>query len=477
MHGTRIATLVTSAWVRGIGIGWLCLSVAPAAVAEPSPEKPAAATDDGLRFDVFDFRVDGNHLLDRRSVEKAIYRFLGPGKTIDDMEHARQALEDLFNARGYPTVVVELPEQEVTRKRVILHVVEGSVERVRISGSRYFSLGRIRASLPSLAEGKAPHMPTLQAELAQLAGESTDRSVTPIIRAGNTPGKLEMELQVKDQLPLHGSVELNSRNSEHTSRTRLVGAIRYDNLWQRFHSAALQYQVSPENADEVEVWSGTYAAPTGIADTRLSFYGVGIRSNTQLGATVGGLSVVGTGTLLGTRLVKPIVNAEDWLHSVSLGWDYKDFDQAVFLQGEDTGRTPIAYQAFLLGYDGRLRGDGYLTTFSLAAHLAPRGLGNDQKQFDVLVAPDVHQGKRIGSRANFIYATGDVRHQQVLPGDWRLHGRLGGQLADSPLVSNEQYALGGPASVRGYHQAQQLGDHGVNVSVELYTPAWRRDGL
>ncbi|NJD06409.1 MAG: ShlB/FhaC/HecB family hemolysin secretion/activation protein, partial [Methylococcaceae bacterium] len=33
------------------------------------------------------------------------------------------------------------------------------------------------------------------------------------------------------------------------------------------------------------------------------------------------------------------------------------------------------------------------------------------------------------------------------------------------------------ASVRGYHQAQQLGDHGVNVSVELYTPAWRRDGL
>jgi hemolysin activation/secretion protein len=38
------------------------------------------------------------------------------------------------------------------------------------------------------------------------------------------------------------------------------------------------------------------------------------------------------------------------------------------------------------------------------------------------------------------------------------------------LISNEQFSAGGPLSVRGYHQTQSLGDHGVNLSMELYSP-------
>ena len=81
-----------------------------------------------------------------------------------------------------------------------------------------------------------------------LAQETSDRTVTPVFRAGSTPGAMEVELKVKDELPVHGSVEANGRNTEGTTRLRLVNSIRYDNLWQKFHSASLQYQVSPQDA-------------------------------------------------------------------------------------------------------------------------------------------------------------------------------------------------------------------------------------
>ncbi len=212
-------------------------------------------------FDVLDYQIAGNSVLDDETLERAVYPYLGPDKTVDDVEKARASLEQAYRDAGYPTVVVAVPEQDVDAGAVRIDVVEASIETLYISGSRYHSLETIRNSVPALAEGRVPHMPQVQNDMSALAQQSADRNVTPVFRAGSTPGKMEVELKVKDELPLHGSIEMNSRNSEHTTYTRLLGALRYDNLWQRFHSASLQYQVSPEASEEVEVWSGPMCCP------------------------------------------------------------------------------------------------------------------------------------------------------------------------------------------------------------------------
>ena len=447
---------------------WLASQPLAAAEPKPSTQPPAATPAAGEApaeaqpvFDILEYQVDGNTVLDVPVIEKTVYPFLGPGKGIDEVEKARSALETVYRDKGYPTVLVEIPEQDVEGGLVHLKVVEGSIERLKITGSRYYSLGKIREGVPALAEGKVPYMPAVQEQVAKLSQESADRNVTPIFRAGSTPGKMEAEIRVKDELPLHGSIEMNGRNTEHTSRSRLIASLRYDNLWQAFHSASLQYQVSPENYDEVEVWSGTYVMPTGWADTRLAFYGVGIQSNTALGAAVGGSNVVGTGLIFGARLVKPFGSIDNYFHSASFGFDYKDFDQAVTRVGQDTGTTPIQYVPFMAGYDATLRREGSLSSASLAAHFSIRGLGNDRQQFE---------DKRFKARPDYLYFTADLKHQQELPYDLRLLLRASGQVADSPLISNEQFAVGGPQSVRGYFQTQQLGDDGLTLSAELHSP-------
>ncbi|MEQ1622068.1 MAG: ShlB/FhaC/HecB family hemolysin secretion/activation protein [Methylococcales bacterium] len=427
-----------------------------AANGESSAEQQGAPT-----FDLLRVQVDGNTVLEQKLIEKTVYSFLGPNKTIDDVEKLRHALEEVYTQHGYSTVVVEIPEQDVVEDAVRLEVVESSVEKLKITGSRYYSLGQIRAKLPALAAGQVPHMPVVQEQLGALAEESSDRQVTPIFRAGSTSCKTEVELRVKDELPLHGSLEMNGRNNESTTRTRLNASIRYDNLWQRFHSASLQYQTSPEDYNEVEVWSGTYVMPTGWSDTRLAMYGIGINSNTNLGTSIGGMSVVGTGYIFGGRLIKPLATWDIYNQSLAFGFDYKTFNQGVTLQGQDLAPSPISYAGFQVGYDGSWRLKESTTSLSSAVHFSVRGLGNDPQEF---------ASRRKGADTNYAYFTSELKHLNQLPWDLRLAARVSGQIANSPLISNEQFAAGGPQTVRGYYQTQQLGDNGLNLSFELQSP-------
>jgi len=420
-----------------------------------------AAPPEVPNFDILEFQVDGNTVLDVQTIEKTVYPFLGTGKRIEDVEQVRQKLESVYRDKGYATVLVEIPEQDVVEGLVKLQVVEGSIEKLKITGSRYYSLGKIREGLPALAAGTVPHMPTVQEQVSKLSQQSADRGLTPVFRAGSTPGKMEAEIKVDDQLPVHGGVEMNGMNTENTTRSRLIASLRYDNLWQRFHSASLQFQISPQNSSEVEVWSGTYVLPLEWQDLKLALYGVGISSNNNLGASVGGSSVVGTGLIFGARLMKPLPPLGDYLHNVNFGVDYKDFDQAVAQSGQDTGHTPIQYLPFTLGYEGSWKRDGSLSQASLAAHFSIRGVGNNNQQFE---------DKRFKSRADYIYLTAGLKHLHELPWDMRLALRAAGQVTDSPLISNEQFSMGGWQTVRGYYQTQQLGDHGLNLSAELFSP-------
>lgn len=452
---------MTSRLSNWILIGLIVLSLRSLPVTAADSPKSGEIADGNSKFDVLDFQIVGNTVLDEELIEKSVYPFMGPDKTVNDVEQARVALEEAYRKQGYASVVVTVPEQDVVEGAIKLEVLEGQIETVHVTGSRYYALGRIRDGMPSLAEGRVPHMPSVQTEINALAQESSDRSVTPIFRAGSTPGKMEVELRVKDELPIHGNVEINTRSSQNTTLTRTIGSVRYDNLWQKFHSASLQYQVSPENYNEVEVWSGTYVMPTGWADTKLAFYGIGISSNTELGVSVGGSSVVGAGSIYGVRLAKPLASSDDFLQNLTFGADYKDFSQALNLLGQDTGASKISYASFVAGYDNNLRTDSSLSSLNLSAHFSIRGLGNRAEEFEA---------KRADASTSFLYLTTDIKHRQFLPWDLQLAFRAQGQASAANLISNEQFSAGGPQSVRGYHQTEQLADHGVNLSMELYSP-------
>lgn len=128
----------------------LCLSGAflagvPALAEPPGPAPKAAEAEATPRFDVWEYRVEGNTVLDPKVIEKTVYGYLGPGKTIDDVEKARAALEKVYHDAGYAAALVDIPEQDVNEGVVVL-----TVGRVGSTGSR----SAVPATSPSAESGR-----------------------------------------------------------------------------------------------------------------------------------------------------------------------------------------------------------------------------------------------------------------------------------------------------------------------------------
>ncbi len=424
---------------------------------------PQAQAESAQHFDIWQYDIEGSTLLESRLVERTVYPYLGPNRTIKDIDAAREALETFYRDSGYPTVVVNLPEQQVTEGVVRLQVIEGRVSRVRVSGSRYFSLDTIRREMPALSPGQVPRLPDVQAQLAEVNARTPDRRVTPVFRPGRTPGTVEVDLRVKDELPLHADVELNGRNSKDTTRSRLSLTLRYANLFQKAHSASLMLMTAPENTDDVRVAAFTYVAPRERNRDVFAAYAVVTRSDV---ATAGDITVLGDGTILGGRYIHPLrTHGDNFSHSLTLGVDYKDFEESLQPGGVAPIKTPIDYLSFSAAYRGGWLSSVGRSEFGGGVYTGVRGLGNTAREFE---------DKRFRARPNFIYAKLFAEHEHRLPHSTSLYARLDGQIADSPLVSNEQYSAGGAESVRGYFESQVLGDDALHGTLELRSGALSR---
>ena len=430
-------------------------SAAPAPASKATAPKPNQQP--VQHFDIDEYRVTGADLLPQIEVEEAVYPFLGPNRSAEDVEKARAALEKAYVSKGYQTVSVSIPQQNVRNHVVLLHVVEGKVGRLRVNNARYFDTDKIKGRAPSLAEGKVPNFNAVTQDIFAL-NQWADRKVTPALRAGVKPGTVDVDLNVEDKLPLHGSVEVNNRQSPNTTMLRVNGTIHYDNLWQRGDSLSFTYQVAPERVSDAEVFSASYLARTGIDWLNVLVYGVDSNSNV---ATVGGLDVVGPGQIIGARGVLTLPSRENFFETLSLGLDYKHFGESVGLATQGGFSTPVTYVPLVAAYSATWLGEGRQTAFNATVTANIRGIGSTTAEFD---------NKRYLATGGFVTLRSDISHTQELPGGLQLYGKIQGQLADQPLVSSEQFSGGGFDTVRGYLESETLGDIAGAGTIELRSP-------
>ncbi len=448
---------------------WLLLLGANAQAAGPSPRVPAPSVGDEPPLNpvpvtspvgmyIQEYRVEGAQRLPRIEVEEAVYPFLGPGRTPDDVEQARSALEKVYQAKGYQTVAVEIPQQQVRGGVVMLQVVEAPVGRLRVKGSRFFSLDEIKKRVPSLAEGNVPDFNQVAREIVAL-NQLPDRRITPELRPGVEPGTVDVDLNVKDTFPLHGNLELNNRYSANTTPLRFNASLSYNNLWQMGHSIGASFQIAPERPSDAIVYSGYYLARIPGVEW-LSFMLQGTRQNSNV-STLGGGAVAGNGEVIGGRVMINLPAGKDFFHSLSLGLDYKHFSQDLFIGNQYTG-TPITYFPASVNYNAAWVGKGYATELNAAVVASLRGVGNDQYEFD---------NRRYNADGGFLYLRGDLSHTRDLPYGFEIFGQAQGQVAGQPLVDSEQFSGGGLDTVRGYLESEVLGDNALLGSVELRSPS------
>lgn len=420
------------------------------AVASPSPAK-------ATQLDIWEVVVDGNTVLDDESIEKAMAPFMGPNRSSDDVDKARARLEDTYRERGFRTVSVSIPRQTVRDGVVLLQVTEGKVGHLNVIGSKYHSIDRIKEQAPALAEGKVPDFNQVQQDIVAL-NQQQDRQVTPSLKAGARPGTVDVDLTVEDELPLHGSFELNNRRSQDTSDLRASASLSYDNLWQRGHSLSLSFLTAPEHPDDAKVFFGAYLARFDTSPWSILFNALNSDSNVS---TVGGINVLGNGSSASIAGIRQLASGDGFYPSLSLGVAYKDFATSTLL-GTASFETPVTYYPITIGYSAVLRGAHDLAQADVSMNFASPQLGSDTETIEL---------NRFQARGQMFWLRASLSDLHEFANGMQAFGRIAGQLTDQPLISNEQISAGGMDTARGYLEAEALGDYGYNGSLELRAPS------
>jgi hemolysin activation/secretion protein len=426
------------------------------------PRVPAAAAAQNT-FDIQEFRVLGNHLLAAVVIERAVYPYLGPAGTIETVKQAADALEKAYQDSGYGTVFVDIPEQQVDDGIVRLKVTEGVLERVHVRGDRYFSDRQIRAALPALQAGQTPQLSALQSELGALNVRSADRTITPVLKAGTEPGTLDVDLAVKDTLPLHGSLQYDNRHTADTTPNRATASLSYDNLWQRQDSIGVQYQTAPAKPSDAEVLMANY---TGHIDSQGALAALSYIHTSSSVLALGTLGVLGKGSIYGAHWLLPFGNSATRAQSFNAGIDYKDvltqvFPDAVGGTASAAVSAAVRYLNWSAMYSGTWWRGGQTYSTSAGVGFGVRSAFN---------SPDEFENARYNAYPDYFYVRLSFSATEALPLGLALQQRANAQWADSPLVNNEQFSLGGADSVRGYLEAETLGDTGITGTLELHSP-------
>lgn len=241
---------------------------------------PAPPPTNQAAFNLKGYQVSGNTLLPEDVVSLLLRPYIATNATIDFIYQGLSDLQKVYGDRGYPTVSVALPPQKLTNGIVQVRVVEGRLAEIRVRHNQYFSSNNLMRALPSLRTNMILNSYIFQTELDQ-ANRNQDRQIYPQLEAGVEPGTSELDLQVKDRLPLHFKEELNNQNSPGTPDLRLNTSIAYNNLWQHENQLGFQYNFSPEaeklgndwaayDIPKVANYSGFYrlplSAPAAVAE-------------------------------------------------------------------------------------------------------------------------------------------------------------------------------------------------------------------
>ena len=423
------------------------------------------AADDGVpRFDIASYSVEGNTLLPSELISSIMNGYVGKDKDFGDVQEALEALESAYRKKGYNAVAVILPEQELDKGLVKLRVIEAKIRSFLVEDNKYHSNENILNAFPSLKIGITPKVTNVSKDLF-ISNENPSKKVSLQMLSGDNEDEIIGSLKVTDQRTWNLGVMGDNTGSGQTGDYRVSLLFQHHNVFNRDHSLTLVYNTSPEKLKEVKVYSLSYRIPVYTLGDSIEI-SAGY-SDVDSGSIAYGdykLLISGKGITSGIKYNLNLGRIGEYVHKMTLGFDFKDFDNRTNIEGTDSNLTPgVVVHPLSVNYTGTLgmEGVGDLGFNLSVIHNEPWGGKGQQSDFN-LSSP--------GSRANYTLFRFGGNLGLSLPLDMQTKLTLTGQYSSDELVSGEQFHVGGSTSVRGYSESAVAGDGGVGGNIEIYSP-------
>jgi len=184
-------------------------------------------------------------------------------------------------------------------------------------------------------------------------------------------------------------------------------------------------------------------------------------SKVKVGQVADVFNIAGESQSWNLRYQRNLARTVATRQTIEFGYDERHYRDIIDFQGTNLG-TPVTARPLSLTYRLQHAWDESAIGLGLTWQ---RNLPGDGRNGDTAYAAN-----RAGAEADWSNLQLEAVWQQALPAGWSWTARLAGQYTRDPLISAEQFGLGGAAAVRGFAEREGAGDRGLRANGELYTP-------
>jgi len=391
------------------------------------------------------------------------------GYTLGALQKLADRLSNHYRERGRILATVFVPAQDVENGVVELHILPGRLSEVVAVGDSGYSDEQLARPFEKLGD-QVLDKESIESSLLTVL-DYPGLSVSGVLEPGEGVGTTRLNLSVNSEDRFAGIVYADNKGSRYSGEERLGVGLIFNNPFGQIDQLRLDLmaQNKPEEEDGSSVDNALFG---GVSYTFRPFdpsYELGFEysyNEYDIGRELSSFGYEGRSERLGFHLKKQLRRSRTFNDHLKLKLNLNEAETT--RDGDVDGLDELTTLELSYGMDfsDDLLGGGFSSleaTFTQGFDGVLGSMDNGDsrisRKIDGGVAPVDFNKLEISA----------TRYQRFVA-DTTLRFRFDAQFSDDPLVSLEQFSLGGPDSVRAYPGAEFMADKGFFASAELISP-------
>ena len=417
-----------------------------------------------LRIHVREFRFEGNTVFTSAELSRLVEPYTGRDISSEELEEARRVVTLYYVNHGYINSGALIPEQDTSEGIITIRIVEGVLSGVRVSGNRWLRESFIEGKLRRWGDTPV-NMDRLREGLQLLRQDPNVSQVNAELKPGALPGQSLLDVRVQDQNPFRAGIQVDNDRPASVGADEVLFLAGDHNLTGHGDPLDITYGIAEGGNhgfkfSDFNNESGSYRIPLTAYDTTLRVYG-SKNDFAIVEEPVSQTNVRSESYSAGVTLRQPFYQTANRELALAVTFERRYSKSTVSglpftgMPGAPDGVNEVSALRIAQEWVDRNQNQVVALRSTFSVGLDAFGITDED--------PD-RNGKFFSwlGQVQYVRRLFDTPNQIVVHAD--------GQWSPRPLLSLEQFTLGGPDTVRGYRVNQVVSDEGVDGSIELRLP-------
>jgi hemolysin activation/secretion protein len=423
-----------------------------------TPEREVTSGNGGPCRDISIVTLDSAPNLPPADRSRIIKSYAGRCLGVRDIEQLMADVTNAYIRRGYVTARVYLPQQDLSKGRLSVMVVEGAVEKISVNGEGRGGVS-VAGAFPGV-QGEPLNLRDLEQGLDQINRLQSNHA-TLDIEPGSAPGTSRVVIHNERDRAFHLGATLDDMGGDTTGKNQAGVTGAYDSPLGFNDFVSLTYrQGLPLNVGErySRLGSFAYFIPHGYTTGSLAYSRSDYSSfvHTASGAD---LQTTGDSAIASARVDQVVYRSRSSRVTLAGSLTTKSSNNYLESQLLSVSSRNLTIADLSLNYTTGLLGGVVSFEGGYSRGLKAMGSLHDAEG----LAPDAPRAQF----RRYNYLASYALPFRAGPLDASFATSLIGQHALTALYGSEQMLVGGIYSVRGYNRNSLAGDNGVIVRNEL----------